>query len=89
MLLLVVESLKLGQMTVLGVKRGGRASEDMGLGVLCETSTAGESETWAQAAASFLGPDELTTYQETQACSPKSLAHPRFSGCYSFALGNR
>lgn len=50
-----MESLKLGQM-MLGVKRGGRASEDMGLGVLCETSTAGESETWAQAAASFLGP---------------------------------
>lgn len=35
LLLLVVESLNLDQITVLGVKRGGRASEDIGLGVLC------------------------------------------------------
>ena len=35
LLLLVVESLNLGQIAVLGVKRGGRASEDIGLDVLC------------------------------------------------------
>ena len=35
LLLLVVESLNLDQITGLGVKRGGRASEDIGLGVLC------------------------------------------------------
>ena len=35
LLLLVVESLNLDQITVLGVKRGERASEDIGLGVLC------------------------------------------------------
>ena len=54
--LLAGESLTLSQVTALGIKRDGRALGDIGLVLLCLKSKTGESETWAKAALSLLGP---------------------------------
>lgn len=81
------ESLTLSQVTALGIKRDGRALGDIGLVLLCLKSKTGESETWAKAALSLLGPYELRTHWEIQACCTQSLAQAQTSWVLFFYSG--